>query len=150
MPAPAQLGPTARAESAHGPGRQRMPRVRIGRLSPGRLRLERPIWIVASFFIEIFAGGARMTTAARDCSAFGPELVMEPWDIIYGARYNLLVPANARKLFRIIESGLVRLAWWGTPCDIFSYARKWDGGPPAPARLRWQCRRRCPVGDLAR
>ncbi len=60
--------------------------------------------------IEIFAGTARITSHARMHEAFGNDGVLDPWDILYGARYNLLDRRCCGKLFRILDSGHVLLA----------------------------------------
>ena len=48
----------------------------------GRLVLERPIWVKANMFLEIFAGEGVMTASARLHPYYG-DRVGEPWDIIY-------------------------------------------------------------------
>ncbi len=91
----------------------------------GKLRIGQPMWMCAFLFVEVFAGSARVTSAARSCGI----KTLDPWDILYGTMYDLLRPKNVRKLLRILSSGHVFFAWWGTPCHSFSIARRWDGGP---------------------
>ena len=50
-----------------------------------------------------------------------PSTILTKWD-------------NVRRLYKLLESGLVLVVWWGTPCTSFSKARKWDSLGPPPLR----------------
>ena len=54
---------------------------------------------------------------------------IESWDIKQGPGHDLLRWPNIRKLHVTLESGLVFLAWWASPCNSCAAARKHDGGP---------------------
>ena len=95
----------------------------------GRLPLDRPLWVCANLILEVFAGTARMTSAAR-AHPFFKDSVCDPWDILYGECYDVLQISNLRRLLLLIGSGHVVFTWLGTPCSSFSKGRKWDGGPP--------------------
>eukprot|EP00438_Fugacium_kawagutii_P003851 Skav230672 [mRNA] locus=scaffold2185:329965:335309:- [translate_table: standard] len=82
-----------------------------------------------SIFLEIFCGCGRLGKAVqRKCG--WPVLL---WDISFGPQYDLLQPANQKKILNWIMSGQVRGGHLGTPCHSFSRARDRPGGPP---RLR--------------
>ena len=60
--------------------------------------------MAAGLFLEVFAGSARLTAAFRANPTF-KDKVADPWDIIYGKMYDLLVEANLRKLLNLLASG---------------------------------------------
>lgn len=97
--------------------------------SVGKLHIARPLWLAAQLFLEVFAGTARVTAAFRRTDRFR-ERTLDPWDVLYGSKYDLLVPNNVRRLLSLIASGHVEGVWLGTPCTSFTLARRWDGGPP--------------------
>ena len=96
----------------------------------GFLRIGRPLWMAARLVVEIFAGVAVITS---QCAEAGVPIA-DPWDVLYGPRWDLLVPKNVKKLFALLSSGHVLLAWWGTPCTTLSPARRDDGVGPGPLR----------------
>ena len=85
----------------------------------GVLSLEKPIFMRHRIVLEVFSGVAGITAACRQS---GLE-VADPWDILYGPQFNLMVDKHQRKLFRILESGHVYMIWFGTPCTSFTVAR---------------------------
>ena len=84
---------------------------------------------IDGLFLEVFAGSARMTAAFRAHPHFR-DRVSDPWDMIYGEMFDLLVETNLRKLLNLLASGHIAGTWLGTPCTSFTLARRWDGGPP--------------------
>ena len=91
--------------------------------------MPRPIFLCAYLILEIFAGTAKLTSAARRC-----DLNCDPWDILLGPKFDLLVPRNVRRLLNLVRSRHVVIIWLGTPCVTLSRARKWDGRGPPPLR----------------
>ena len=77
----------------------------------GILLLEKPIFMRHRIVVEIFSGSAGIAAACRQSGLH----VADPWDILYGPRFDLLVPKQQRKLLRLLESGLVYFAWCRTP-----------------------------------
>ena len=95
----------------------------------GRLSLERPTWVCAKLLVEIFSGSARLTSAAH-AHEFFRDRTAEPWDVINGEQFNLMIRGNFKRLLSFLASGHVVFGWLGTPCTTFTRARRWDGGPP--------------------
>ena len=54
--------------------------------------------------------------------------ILDAWGILKGFQHDLAIDENIERSFRLLSSGLVVGASWGTPCDICCLARKWDGG----------------------
>ena len=75
--------------------------------------------------VEVFAGSARVTAAWK----LKGLKVADPWDTLYGVRFDLTEARSVRRLFNLLSSGHVCIVWWGTPCVTFTGARRWDGGP---------------------
>lgn len=77
------------------------------------------------WFVEIFSGSAHMSQAMSKkgfrCAA---------WDIEYNSGCNILDPAVIKALWKFILQHHVVLIWLGMPCQSWSRARRWDGGPP--------------------
>lgn len=77
------------------------------------------------WFVEIFSGSAHMSQAMSKkgfrCAA---------WDIEYNSGCNILDPAVIKALWKFSLQHHVVLIWLGMPCQSWSRARRWDGGPP--------------------
>ena len=82
------------------------------------------------WFLEIFSGTARLTTAVR---ALGvpclPPIditvcqeVPSPFDVLDCDKWSFIM--------KLIACGAIKFIHFGTPCNSFSAARKEDGGPP--------------------
>ena len=75
--------------------------------------------------LEIFSGTAHLSKAMAQqgfrCAA---------WDIDYGPGCDVLQVEVLRNLLRFISSHDVVLIWFGMPCQSWTRARRWDGGPP--------------------
>ena len=82
------------------------------------------------WFLEVFSGTARLTTALRSMgvSCLPPidimpsEMVPEPSDVLDAAFWDFIM--------QLIMLGAIFFMHFGTPCNTFSSARKDDGGPP--------------------
>ena len=86
---------------------------------------------VRSVFAEVFSGKAGLTRAMRRHG----WLVLPPIDIVVEGEVlsatNILDPVVLQKVQNWLQSGVVALVHFGTPCTTFSRARKHgDGGPP--------------------
>jgi hypothetical protein len=84
-----------------------------------------------SVFLEVFSGKAGLTRAMRRRG----WLVLPPIDIVVEGEVlsatNILDPKVMQKVQNWLQSGVVALVHFGTPCTTFSRARKHgDGGPP--------------------
>lgn len=51
------------------------------------------------------------------------------WDIDYNAGCDVLDADNLRRLIQFVSGKHVVLVWMGMPCQSWSRARRWDGGP---------------------
>ena len=84
---------------------------------------DRRVW-----FVEIFSGSAHLSQAMAQhgfrCAA---------WDIDYNDGCDILQVDVLAALFRFCVNKPVYLVWLGMPCQSWSRARRWDGGP-APLR----------------
>ena len=74
--------------------------------------------------LEVFAG----------CAAFSKSLcrlgfTVHAYDIQWGAGGDILNHKVFRKLCNSIKAGYFSFVFFGMPCDSWSRARKWDGGP---------------------
>ena len=117
-----------RAEPGEG-----VPRCSAGQIDKGLIVPLVDIFSCANkprrFFLEIFAGSARLTAALR-----GVGLLAYAVDICLYDSHNVLDPSIERRIFSWIVSGRVSLVWAGMPSTTFSRARKHDGLGPAPLR----------------
>ena len=81
---------------------------------------DRQLWV-----LEIFSGSAHLSKAMVKqgvrCAA---------WDIEYNARCNVLDKDVLCHLLRFIVGRKIALVWFGMPCQSWSRARRFDGGPP--------------------
>ena len=81
---------------------------------------DRKLW-----FLEIFSGSAHLSKAMVQqgfrCAA---------WDIEYNSRCNVLDKEVLCHLLRFLRGRKVALVWFGMPCQSWSRARRFDGGPP--------------------
>ena len=91
----------------------------------GKLVIGRPVWAKQRFFIGIFSGCGRLTSACHHINVN----TLPPWDWNISLKFDLTVKENIRTLYRLFESGEVACVWWGLPCSSWSTARRWDGGP---------------------
>ena len=77
--------------------------------------------------LEIFSGTAHLSKALVQqgfrCAA---------WDIEYGPQCDVLPPGVLRSLLKFLSTHEVVLVWFGMPCQSWTRARRWDGGPPPP------------------
>ena len=82
------------------------------------------------WFLEIFSGTARLTTAVRKLGI----PCLPPIDITLCEEVPLAVDVldcdNWSFIMKLISRGAVLFIHFGTPCNSFSAARKDDGGPP--------------------
>ena len=58
------------------------------------------------------------------------------WDIVFGDHFDLRSRTAYRTLVGWITSGLVKVIWFGTPCEGFSRARRGPPGGRMPCALR--------------
>ena len=72
--------------------------------------------------VEVFAGCGNLSKAFH---ARGEAVVA--WDIVFGDHFDLRYRTAFTTLVGWITSGLVKVIWFGTPCEGFSRARR---GPP--------------------
>ena len=81
------------------------------------------------FFIELFAGSARLSQVLRSrgfrCIAI---------DIANGPHHDLMRRRVRRRIRRLLRSGFCLGVLAGVPCTSFSTARKFDGRGPPPLR----------------
>ena len=82
------------------------------------------------WFLEIFSGTARLTSAVRDLGI----PCLPPIDITLcqevPAAFDVIEAHNWEFVMQLISCGAVAFLHLGTPCNTFSAARKEDGGPP--------------------
>ena len=92
----------------------------------GKLVLGKIYWRSArNWVVHVFSGCGRLEAYLRV-----GEVVLDSWDILLGRAHDLHQWENARRLYRLLESGLVIVAFWGTPCTKLTRARKYDGRGP--------------------
>ena len=84
-----------------------------------------------SVFLEVFSGKAGLTKAMRrrGWSVLPPIDIVVEGEVL--AKTNILDPNVLQRVQNWLQSGVVALVHFGTPCTTFSRARKHgDGGPP--------------------
>ena len=82
------------------------------------------------WFLEIFAGTARLTEAVRQMGipclppidVMISQHVQDPFDVLDADRWTFIM--------QLVQMGAIFFVHCGTPCNTFSAARKADGGPP--------------------
>ena len=82
------------------------------------------------WFLEIFAGTARLTDAVRQMGipclppidVMISQHVQDPFDVLDADRWTFIM--------QLVQMGAIFFVHCGTPCNTFSAARKADGGPP--------------------
>ena len=81
------------------------------------------------FFLDIFAGTARLTNTMRThgWQCLPPIELETNEEVLQGT--DLLELDFGAKVRRWLNSGVVRLVHFGTPCTTYSQARRDDGGP---------------------
>ena len=79
----------------------------------------------APWVIEIFAGSCQFSKAAQKQGYNALAL-----DILFGRSCDILCEEVLSWVLHFIDSHDVRLVWLGMPCQSWSRARKYDGGPP--------------------
>lgn len=72
------------------------------------------------YFLGIFSGGGRLSQSCRVAGA----PVLEPLDLLNGPHCDLIRRATQRLVLQWIKSGLIRFVHLGTPCTIWSQARR--------------------------
>ena len=82
------------------------------------------------WFLEVFSGTARLTSAVRQLGI----PCLPPIDITLceevPSAFDVLDCDNWSFIMKLISCGAVLFIHFGTPCNSFSAARKDDGGPP--------------------
>ena len=80
---------------------------------------------LGKWVLEVFSGTAHLSKAmvrqGFRCAA---------WDIDYGPSCDVLQSKVLRSLLSFISTHEVVLVWFGMPCQSWTRARRWDGGPP--------------------
>ena len=74
--------------------------------------------------LELFAGCAAWSKAMCE---FG--FTVHAYDVVWGSGGNVLSPKVFQKLLCSIKRKCFCYVHFGMPCDSWSLARKWDGGP---------------------
>ena len=77
------------------------------------------------WLIEIFSGSCHLSAAAVRA---GYRVLAI--DILYGSSCDILSPAVRQAIREFAVKHPVALVWFGMPCQSWSHARIWDGGPP--------------------
>ena len=75
--------------------------------------------------VEVFSGSCHLSAAAVKAGYRVLSL-----DILYGTICDVLSPSVRQALREFVTDHQVVLVWFGMPCQSWSRARKWDGGPP--------------------
>eukprot|EP00438_Fugacium_kawagutii_P017670 Skav211267 [mRNA] locus=scaffold2429:526:2325:+ [translate_table: standard] len=75
--------------------------------------------------IEIFSGSAHLSQAM--CQQ---GFHVAAWDIDYNPGCDVFQESVTRQILSFLASHKVVLVWFGMPCQSWSRARRWDGGPP--------------------
>ena len=77
------------------------------------------------WFVEIFSGTAHLSHAMQSagfrCLAF---------DLEYNSFCDVLDPNVSTYIHHFLSSKNIALVWYGMPCQSWSRARRFDGGPP--------------------
>ena len=117
--------PTSQRSTQTSAGRRHVGRTkaRKSRVYPA---LDPQLSLTCRVFIEIFSGCERLAKAVARVTGW----MVLVWDISLGVDYDLMAPANRRKLLEWVRCGWVVGFHLGTPCESFSRARDVPPGPP--------------------
>lgn len=75
---------------------------------------------VASLMLEVFSGSGRLSNA---CSRKGLEVIAS-LDIQHGPHHDLTRRSSQQAILQIVMMGILAYCHFGTPCTVFSTARK--------------------------
>ena len=78
------------------------------------------IWVV-----EVFSGSAHLSRAMAQ-----QGFRVAAWDIDSGIGCDVMLVQNLQRLLKFLCEHRIALVWFGMPCQSWSMARRWDGGPP--------------------
>lgn len=82
--------------------------------------IDKKVWI-----LEVFSGSAHLSRALAKAG-----FRVAAWDVSYNVGCDVLEEAVLSHLLRFCVDKRVVLVWFGMPCQSWSRARRWDGGPP--------------------
>ena len=85
---------------------------------------QRPEQDLKVWVVEVFSGSAHLSQALAKQGFW-----VAAWDIEYGPHCDVLRADNLSRLLQFIAHHRVVLVWLGMPCQSWSMARRWDGGP---------------------
>ena len=77
-----------------------------------------------TWIVEIFSGSCHFSKAAVNA---GYRVLAI--DILYGSTCDILSHSVRQAIREFVSDNPITLVWFGMPCQSWSRARKWDGGP---------------------
>ena len=72
--------------------------------------------------LEVFSGSGHLSQA---CESQGIKVVGHMDIILHGHQFDLTRRSTQQFLIRFLASGVISYCHFGTPCTVFSSARKW-------------------------